>query len=122
MCRRTISLAIRRASCCRWSGKRVALGSALIKKPGRFCPVDYRYPPASFARAPDIAAETLYVVGGLYGNVHALNAIEELASCEAGPVDIVFNGDFHWFAATPERFAEVGRRVFAHRALRGNVE
>ena len=91
-------------------------------EPGRFCPADYRYSPASFARAPDFAADTLYVVGGLYGNVRALDAIEELASCEVGPLDIVFNGDFHWFDATSERFAEVSRRVFAHRALRGNVE
>ena len=76
-------------------------------EPGRFCPADYRYSPASFARAPGFAADTLYVVGGLYGNVRALDAIEELASCEVGPLDIVFNGDFHWFDATSERFAEV---------------
>jgi len=93
-----------------------------MKEPGRFCPLDYCYTPASFARAPDFAAETLYVVGGLYGNLRALDAIDQLASCETGPVDIVFNGDFHWFDATPERFADVNRRVFAHRLLRGNVE
>ena len=93
-----------------------------MKEPGRFCPVDYCYTPASFARAPDFAAETLYVVGGLYGNLRALDAIAQLASYETGPVDIVFNGDFHWFDATPERFADLNRRVFAHRLLRGNVE
>jgi hypothetical protein len=93
-----------------------------MKEPGRFCPLDYRYAPASFARAPDFAAETLYVVGGLYGNVRALDAIEELASAEAGPIDVVFNGDFHWFDATSERFNEVSRRVSAHWLLRGNVE
>jgi len=27
-----------------------------MKEPGRFCPADYRYSPASFARAPDFAA------------------------------------------------------------------
>jgi hypothetical protein len=93
-----------------------------MKEPGRFCPVDYRYAPASFARTPDFAAETLYVVGGLYGNLRALEAIEWMASREGGPIDIVFNGDFHWFDATPEHFAEVNRRVAGHRLLRGNVE
>jgi hypothetical protein len=93
-----------------------------MKEPGRFCPLDYCYTPASFARAPDFAAEALYVVGGLYGNVPALDAIEELARREPGPVDIAFNGDFHWFDATSERFNEVSRRLSEHRLLRGNVE
>ena len=39
------------------------------KAAGRVCPVDYTYSPAVFARAPDLTAETLYVVGGLYGNL-----------------------------------------------------
>ena len=51
-----------------------------MSEPGRFCPVDYRYAPGSFARAPDFATETLYVVGGLYGNLRSLDAIERLAS------------------------------------------
>jgi hypothetical protein len=93
-----------------------------MKEPGRCCPVDYRYAPGSFARAPDFAAETLYVVGGLYGNVPALDAIELLASCETGTINIVLNGDFHWFDATPECFADVNQRIFVHRSLRGNVE
>ena len=90
--------------------------------PGRFCPADYRYAPASFARAPEVRAETLYVVGGLYGNRWAVDTIEQLASGERGTVDIVFNGDFHWFDATQERFAEISRRVATHHLLRGNVE
>jgi len=93
-----------------------------MSEPGRFCPVDYRYAPGSFARAPDFATETLYVVGGLYGNLRSLDAIERLASREAGRIVIVFNGDFHWFDATSERFAEVSRRVSGQRPLRGNVE
>ncbi|MEO8976112.1 MAG: hypothetical protein ABI552_10190, partial [Casimicrobiaceae bacterium] len=89
--------------------------------PGRFCPADYHYDPSSFARAPDFCTETLYVVGGLYGNRWALDTIEQMASGEEGTVDIVFNGDFHWFDATPRRFDDISRRVARHRFLRGNV-
>lgn len=91
-------------------------------RPGRTCPVSYRYPPRVFDREPQLAAETLYVVGGLYGNVEALAAIARLASREAGAVKLVFNGDFHWFDVRPADFAAVTREVLAHTALRGNVE
>lgn len=87
---------------------------------GRVCPCDYRYSPTAFARAPDFVADTLYVVGGLYGNLAALNAIETLAAAERAT--IVFNGDFHWFDAEPSWFAAIERGVALHRALRGNVE
>ncbi len=93
-----------------------AAGSA-----GRLCPADYSYPPSAFARAADFSAETLYVVGGLYGNLAALAAIEKLAASEPA-AQLVFNGDFHWFDAEPEWFAAVERGVAPHRALRGNVE
>ena len=89
---------------------------------GRVCPYDYRYSPRVFARAPDFTAETLYVVGGLYGNLAALAAIEKLAAQERAPVTQVFNGDFHWFDAEPDWFDAVERGVAPHRALRGNVE
>ena len=62
------------------------------------------------------------MVGGLYGNIPALEAIEQLARREPARVEIVFNGDFHWFDATSERFTEMDRRVSASRSLRGNVE
>jgi hypothetical protein len=90
--------------------------------PGRTCPPSYGYSPRVFARPADIEAETLYVIGGLYGNVCALDAIEALAGHEHGPPRLVFNGDFHWFDADTALFAEVQRRVLAHTALRGNVE
>ena len=93
-----------------------------MNRPGRFCPADYRYEAASLARDADFRAETLYVVGGLYGNLAALDAIERLAAAEAHSMRIVFNGDFHWFDAAPERFGHVDHRVRAHCALRGNVE
>jgi hypothetical protein len=93
-----------------------------MNRPGRFCPADYRYDAASLARDADFRAETLYVLGGLYGNLAALVAIERLAAAEAPPVRIVFNGDFHWFDAAAERFAYIDHRVQANCALRGNVE
>ena len=89
---------------------------------GRLCPTDYTYSPAVFARAPNFAAETLYVVGGLYGNLAALTAIEMLAAAERTRPTIVFNGDFHWFDAEPDWFAAIEHGVAPHRALRGNVE
>jgi hypothetical protein len=93
-----------------------------MKGAGRICPVDYRYPPSAFAREAEFRADTAYVVGGLYGNRPALDTIERLVAKEPGEVSVVFNGDFHWFDATPERFEDIDRRVSEHRALRGNVE
>jgi hypothetical protein len=87
---------------------------------GRVCPADYRYPPSVFDRGPEITADVLYVVGGLYGNLAALAEIERLATDEGA--QIVFNGDVHWFDAEPDWFAEIERRVAGHPALRGNVE
>lgn len=96
--------------------------------PGRSCPLHYRYRPEAFATPPgaDLAAlDTLYVVGGLYGNELALDALERLLARDAaqdGRRAVVFNGDFHWFDAEPAWFDRVQRRVLAHTALRGNVE
>jgi hypothetical protein len=89
---------------------------------GRVCPLDYTYSPSVFARAADFATDTLYVVGGLYGNLAALREIERLAAAERSPPTIVFNGDFHWFDAEPDWFAQIEQGVTPHRALRGNVE
>jgi hypothetical protein len=71
---------------------------------------------------PQVEAETLYVVGGLYGNVEALSAIHALAASEKGPVTLAFNGDFHWFDVNAAEFAHVTRSVLEHFAIRGNVE
>jgi hypothetical protein len=92
------------------------------KAAGRVCPRDYHYEATVFARTPDFAADTLYVIGGLYGNLPALAAVETLAGAERRRPDIVFNGDFHWFDAEPAWFAAVERGVAPYRALRGNVE
>lgn len=93
-----------------------------IGLPGRICPPHYGYAPHVFACAPQITADTLYVIGGLYGNPFALDAIDALAAAEPVPPVRVFNGDFHWFDAEPALFARIQQRVLAHQALRGNVE
>lgn len=90
--------------------------------PGRTCPASYGYSPSVFARTPDLAADVLYVAGGLYGNLPALHALERMAALERAPARLVFNGDFHWFDADPQSFLEVERAVVRHAALRGNVE
>jgi hypothetical protein len=90
--------------------------------PGRTCPPSYGYSPRVLARAADVTTEVLYVIGGLYGNALALDAIDRMAAQEAIAPAFVFNGDFHWFDADPAAFAEIQQRVLAHHALRGNVE
>jgi hypothetical protein len=92
------------------------------QRPGRSCPPHYGYSPRVFARPAQIDTGLLYVIGGLYGNVPALDAIDALAQAERTVPVQVFNGDFHWFDADDAWFAEVQRRVLAHVALRGNVE
>lgn len=89
---------------------------------GRACPRDYTYTPTVFAREPDFAAETLYVIGGLYGNLPALERIESLATREQSAPALIFNGDFHWFDAEPEWFEQIEDTVAPYGALRGNVE
>jgi hypothetical protein len=93
-----------------------------VSVPGRTCPVAYRYAPAVFRRAPEIEAETLYVIGGLYGNPFALDAILERAAREPGAPTLVFSGDFNWFDVDPDGFAALNARALEHVALRGNVE
>jgi hypothetical protein len=74
-----------------------------------------------FAHAPDFHAETVYIVGGLYGNEQALDAVAEMCAIESEAV-LVFNGDFNWFNVERESFVAVNRRVLGQRATRGNVE
>ncbi len=78
---------------------------------GRICPASYSYSPSSFARPPELRAEVLYVVGGLYGNRFALAAIEQMAACETLDTQIVFNGDYHWFDVDVDTFAHIDGTV-----------
>lgn len=91
-------------------------------QPGRSCPLHYRYAAASLASAPEIMADTLYVIGGLYGNRAALSAIEAMATAEPVRATLAFNGDFNWFNIDAVAFAGINEVVLQHHALRGNVE
>ncbi len=99
----------------------LALARAVGERPGRSCPFEYRYAPACLDRAPQIVADTLYVAGGLYGNVEALEALLAMVQADPG-AQLAFNGDFHWFDVAPAEFERVGRAALAHHAMRGNVE
>ena len=90
--------------------------------PGRSCPLHYRYRPADFAVPASAQCDVLYVVGGLYGNVQALQRVTALFDRERGDKRLVFNGDFHWFDVDPGAFAQIQRGVLAFDATRGNVE
>ena len=90
--------------------------------PGRSCPLSYRYSPAVLNRPADLETETLYVIGGLYGNVPALDAIDTLMRDEPAAPTLAFNGDFNWFNTDDKSFETINRRILVHCALRGNVE
>jgi hypothetical protein len=91
-------------------------------RPGRDCPLSYRYGAAAISTTPALDAEVLYVAGGLYGNRAALDAILERASRERRCATLVFNGDFNWFNVDAEGIAAVNDTVLRHAPLRGNVE
>ena len=93
-----------------------------MNTPGRVCPLRYYYGPSAIAGAPERPAETLYVIGGLYGNLQALDAVEAMASAEPGPVTLCFNGDFNWFNVDNAGFRAINERVLRHHAIVGNVE
>lgn len=90
--------------------------------PGRACPAAYGYGARALAGPAEFSTDTLYVVGGLYGNVEALQRLLELFAAEQGDKALVFNGDFHWFDIDPADFERVSLAALAHRATRGNVE
>ncbi|MCZ4303642.1 hypothetical protein O4G98_02740 [Zoogloeaceae bacterium G21618-S1] len=89
---------------------------------GRVCPLRYRYGAADIAAAPERVAETLYVVGGLYGNPAALDALQAMVAAEPGPVTLCFNGDFNWFNVDDAGFDQINTAVARHDAILGNVE
>ena len=98
---------------------------SMQREPGRSCPLRYRYSPAAFRRAPDLRAETLYVIGGLYGNVEALHEILAMKAREERDgldVRLLFNGDFNWFDIDDQSFHEINNTVLEHAAIQGNVE
>ncbi|MBI3376213.1 MAG: hypothetical protein HY017_31210 [Betaproteobacteria bacterium] len=97
-------------------------GRGIYERPGRWCPLGYRYGASSLKAAAAFETETLYVVGGLYGNPFALESVLEAFAAERGEKALVFNGDFHWFDVGAADFLRVNRAVRSHVATRGNVE
>ena len=90
--------------------------------PGRTCPLSYRYGAEALARPAQLRAETLWIAGGLYGNVLALQALLEAYAADGTEKALIFNGDFHWFDVDPRDFRLVNETVLAFLATRGNVE
>lgn len=93
-----------------------------MSAPGRTCPLSYRYAPESLRRTPELAADTVWIAGGLYGNPFALESLLALYGRERGTKALVFNGDFHWFDARTDVFEKINRAVLEFAALRGNIE
>ncbi len=89
---------------------------------GRVCPLHYHYSAQALSLAVKKPAETLYVIGGLYGNAQALHIIEALAAEETGAVTLCFNGDFNWFNIDDTGFRAINTAVLRHDAILGNVE
>ena len=94
----------------------------MLENAGRTCPLAYRYGAAALATAHPKRAETLYVVGGLYGNPEALAQVQAMAQAEQTPVTLVFNGDFNWFDVDDSSFEHINQAVLRHDAIQGNVE
>jgi hypothetical protein len=89
------------------------------------CPIEYRYRAADFNEEPSFHADTVYVVGGLYGNVPALHSIRAMQAREAArgtSVSLVFNGDHNWFNVDAASFREVNEAALESVSIRGNVE
>jgi len=91
-------------------------------RPGRSCPSSYYYGARALAGEPSLEVESLWIAGGLYGNVQALDALLAVYEGERGSKALVFNGDFHWFDVDAADFSRVNDAVLAHHAARGNVE
>ncbi|WP_290651216.1 metallophosphoesterase [Aquisalimonas sp.] len=97
-----------------------------MTEPGRHCPLRYRTQPEDLDTPAQITADTLYVVGGLYGNPWALRALHAVAEAESraglpAPT-LVFNGDFNWFNAEDSAFHAINTAVMQYEATQGNVE
>lgn len=94
----------------------------LSARPGRACPLAYRYGAAALNRAPDLCADTLWIAGGLYGNTLALQALLDAYAADGGDKALIFNGDFHWFDVDAASFNLVNETALGFHAMRGNVE
>ncbi len=88
---------------------------------GRICPLRYRYGATAIARAATQSTQTLYVIGGLYGNSPALKTVLAMCAVE-NDARLCFNGDFNWFNVDDASFVAVNQTALRHDAIVGNVE
>lgn len=89
--------------------------------PGRSCPLDYLLPKEEFQVEPIKSCNTLYVVGGVYGNPFALMALKEVIKDDINSF-VVLNGDIHWFDSTYKDFMNTEKMCEDYLCLLGNVE
>jgi hypothetical protein len=92
-----------------------------MSEAGRSCPLRYRYGAGAIAVAPAHQVDTLYVIGGLYGNGEALKTVLEMREVEDN-ARLCFNGDFNWFNSDEDSFMAINQEVLKHDAIQGNVE
>jgi hypothetical protein len=98
------------------------LAHAPETRPGRVCPLSYRYSPRVFDRAPKSRPIRSMWPAVSTATSRALDALVAMALREPGPVTLVFNGDFHWFDVEAADFRAIAAGVEPHWKLRGNVE
>ncbi len=92
---------------------------------GRNCPLRYRYAPQALSGAAEQFTDTVYIIGGLYGNIEALQTVLAMKQAErlrGVQVALIFNGDHNWFNVDSPTFTWINDEVLSHRAIQGNVE
>ena len=90
-----------------------------VETVGRFCPPHYFYGSEELAKASEKCADEIIVVGGIYGNLEALNT---LRSFNLPSKNVVLGGDFNWFNISPDLFEEVNLKAMEFTTILGNVE
>ncbi|QCD53148.1 calcineurin phosphoesterase [Campylobacter sp. RM16192] len=71
-----------------------------------------------FNDQPELQTDELWIAGGMYGNIYAIEKLNEVALGKT----IVYNGDLHWFDASKESFDKVEELSKDSIKLNGNVE
>ena len=93
---------------------------------GRIHPLSYTINLNDIKDTPMKIVETVYIIGGLYGNWAALSHILKYKLIEEiemkSNVTLLFNGDFNWLNVTNETFELINQTVLQHIALKGNIE
>ncbi|ELI6430246.1 hypothetical protein [Vibrio harveyi] len=93
---------------------------------GRSCPNSYRINLNDIISSESTHMDTIYVIGGLYGNFEALKDIVKKKNIEEDrtgkKVSLIFNGDFNWFNSDSESFEFINNIVLNNLAIQGNVE